>query len=78
MRTDRYRLTRWLNRDGSEAARELYDHQNDPREDVNIAARPENKALGEELTKQMQAGWKAATPCGDLAGPYSGAKNMDE
>jgi arylsulfatase A-like enzyme len=62
MRTDRYRLTRWLNRDGSEAARELYDHQNDPREDVNIAARPENKALVEELTKQMQAGWKAARP----------------
>jgi len=60
MRTDRYRLTRWLNRDGSEAARELYDHQNDPQEDVNIADRPENQALVEELTKQMQAGWKAA------------------
>jgi len=60
MRTDRYRLTRWLNRDGSEAARDLYDHQNDPQEDVNVAERPENKALVEELTKQMQAGWKAA------------------
>ncbi len=58
MRTDRYRLTRWLNRDGSEAARELYDHQNDPQENVNVAERPENKALVEELTKQMQAGWK--------------------
>lgn len=60
MRTDRYRFTRWLNRDGSEAARELYDHRDDPQENVNIADRPENKALVEELTKQMQAGWTAA------------------
>ncbi len=60
MRTDRYRLTRWLNRDGSEAARELYDHQSDPQEDVNVTDRPENKALVDELTRQMQAGWKAA------------------
>jgi hypothetical protein len=59
MRTDRYRLTRWLNRNGTEAARELYDHQNDPQENVNVADRPENKAVVEELTKQMQAGWKA-------------------
>ncbi len=59
MRTDRYRLTRWLNRNGTEAARELYDHQNDPQENANVADRPENKAVAEELTKQMQAGWKA-------------------
>jgi len=59
MRTDRYRLTRWLNRDGAEAAHELYDHQNDPQENVNIADRPENKALVAELTKQSQAGWQA-------------------
>ncbi len=60
MRTDRYRLTRWLTREGREAAREMYDHQNDPQENVNVADRPENKAVVEELTKQMQAGWKAA------------------
>jgi arylsulfatase A-like enzyme len=59
MRTDRYRFTRWLNRDGTEAARELYDHQNDPQENANLADRPENKALVEELTRQMQASWKA-------------------
>ena len=59
MRTDRYRLTRWLNRSGTEAARELYDHQNDPQENVNIADRPENKTLVADLTTQMQAGWKA-------------------
>ncbi|MFC1719240.1 iduronate sulfatase, partial [Candidatus Poribacteria bacterium] len=60
MRTNRYRLTRWLNKDGGEVDRELYDHQSDPYENVSIANRPENKTLVEELTKQMQAGWKAA------------------
>ena len=60
MRTERYRLTRWLNADGGEVARELYDHQSDPCENVNIADRPENKTLVAELTKQMKAGWKAA------------------
>jgi len=59
MRTDRYRLTRWLNRNGTEVAHELYDHQNDPQENVNIADRPENKVFVEQLTRQMQAGWKA-------------------
>jgi len=37
----------------------LCDHQNDPQENVNVADRPENKVLVEELTRQMQAGWKA-------------------
>ncbi len=60
MRTDRYRLTRWLKADGSEVARELYDHQNDPQENVNIVDRPGNETLVEKLTKQMQTGWKAA------------------
>lgn len=60
MRTDRYRLTRWLKPDGSEVAAELYDHENDPQENENIAGSPENASLVEELTKQMQAGWKAA------------------
>jgi iduronate 2-sulfatase len=59
MRTDRYRLTRWLNRNEAEVARELYDHQTDPQENVNIADRPENREVVEELTKQMQAGWRA-------------------
>lgn len=61
MRTDRYRLTRWMSRDGREAAIELYDHQLDPQENVNLAGRPENQALVKELTEKMKGGWKAAT-----------------
>lgn len=59
MRTDRYRLTRWLKPDGTELARELYDHQADPQENENVAERLENKALVEQLSQQLQAGWKA-------------------
>jgi arylsulfatase A-like enzyme len=62
MRTDRYRFTRWQNPDGSAVAVELYDHQADPKENVNIAGLPENAKLLEQLTEQFKAGWKAARP----------------
>jgi hypothetical protein len=60
MRTDRFRFTRWIAKDGTESARELYDHRADPQENRNIAGAPENRALVADLTAQMQAGWKAA------------------
>ena len=59
LRTDRYRFTRWLEKDGREVARELYDHQKDPQENENVAERSENKSLVDKLTRQSQAGWKA-------------------
>jgi len=63
MRTDRYRYTEWVKRTGGEAvARELYDHQNDPGENVNIASKPESKALVAKLSKMLHAGWRAALP----------------
>jgi arylsulfatase A-like enzyme len=60
MRTDRFRFTRWIAKDGTESARELYDHRADPQENRNIAEAPGNRAQVAELTAQMQAGWKAA------------------
>ena len=64
MRTDRYRFTIWVNRnDHSQVdAIELYDHQNDPQENVNIAHHPGNLALVQELTQQWKNGWQAAKP----------------
>jgi len=63
MRTDRYRLTLWQKRKGGQVvATELYDHQKDPAENVNVAAAPENAHLLKKLTAQLQAGWKAARP----------------
>ena len=64
LRTDRYRFTVWVNRkDHSKVdALELYDHQTDPQENQNIAQRPENAALVEQLMVQWKAGWKGALP----------------
>lgn len=64
MRTDRYRFTRWVRRDDHTQvdAVELYDHKNDPQENVNIAGDPRNKSLVAKLTRQWQAGWRGARP----------------
>jgi len=64
MRTRRYRFTRWVDRDDSARveAVELYDHETDPQENVNIAGDPKNAALVEELTRQLVAGWRGALP----------------
>lgn len=64
MRTDRYRFTRWVDRDDHSKveAVELYDHQTDPGENTNIANDPANKALVEKVTVQSLAGWKGALP----------------
>ncbi|MFH1918875.1 MAG: sulfatase [Planctomycetota bacterium] len=64
MRTDRYRFTRWQDRKEPDKVHgvELYAHQNDPEENVNLANRPEHADLVDELTVQLKAGWKAAKP----------------
>jgi hypothetical protein len=41
---------------------ELYDHQTDPQENINVAKRPENKALVDKLMVQWRAGWQGAKP----------------
>lgn len=62
LRTDRYRLTRWVEGDDPEAvvAVELYDHRSDPGENVNVAEDPANVGLVEELTERLRAGWREA------------------
>jgi len=62
MRTDRYRFTRWVDSNDHPKvdAVELYDHQTDPEENVNIASDQANKALVEKLTARWQAGVKGA------------------
>ena len=62
MRTDRYRYTEWAEPDKEPDARELYDHLKDPDENVNLANLPENRELVAEMSKMLQAGWKAARP----------------
>jgi iduronate 2-sulfatase len=64
MRTDRYRFTRWVERDNPEkvAALELYDHRADPQENQNIADDPANAGLVAQLTDQWKKGWRGAKP----------------
>jgi len=64
MRTDRYRFTVWVSRkDQTQVdAIELYDHQNDPQENTNIAKVPTNAVLVETLTAQWRKGWQGAKP----------------
>ena len=64
MRTDRYRFTIWVARDDHSKvdAIELYDHQNDPQENTNIAKKPENAELVNQLTEQWKKGWQGAKP----------------
>ena len=64
MRTDRYRFTVWVGRtDHSRLdAIELYDHQTDPQENVNIAKDPANAELVKQLMAQWSKGWQGAKP----------------
>lgn len=48
--TERYIYTEWMNEDRERYARMLYDLKADPGENLNVAERPENAALVEELS----------------------------
>ncbi|MHC4997251.1 MAG: sulfatase [Planctomycetota bacterium] len=60
IRTDRYRFTRWtkISNPKSVGGLELYDHQSDPAENTNIAHRPENAQLIQQLEAQLDASWE--------------------
>lgn len=62
MRTDRYRYTEWAEPGQEPVGIELYDHEADPGENVNIAGQPENKAVVAKLSKALHEGWQAARP----------------
>lgn len=64
MRTDRYRFTVWVLRNDHTKvdAIELYDHQADPQENINIAKKPENAQLVSQLMEQWKNGWQGAKP----------------
>ncbi|MBP8260491.1 MAG: DUF4976 domain-containing protein, partial [Verrucomicrobia bacterium] len=64
MRTDRYRFTAWLQRRNPDQvdAFELYDHQADPQENVNLARQPASGELIDRLLPQLRAGWRGALP----------------
>ena len=54
MRTDRYRYTEWAKPGEPPVGVELYDHQEDPNENVNLARHPEHKELTAQLSRQLR------------------------
>ena len=57
IRTDQYRFTQYSRSNGALTGRMLYDHQNDPSEDINIAEHENQagivKSLGDRLKKSI-------------------------
>jgi iduronate 2-sulfatase len=63
IRTERYRYIEWRDRlDRRLVAVELYDHETDPMENVNIAKAPGNEGLVKQLAERLKLGWPAAKP----------------
>ena len=61
MRTERFRYTEWQDRKTKEAiARELYDHEKDPDENVNAVEEPQYAKDVERLAAMLKQGWRAA------------------
>jgi iduronate 2-sulfatase len=62
MKTDRYRFVQWADEKKNFAKYELYDHQTDPQENVNLANQPQYADKVKELSAMLKAGWKNAGP----------------
>jgi arylsulfatase A-like enzyme len=57
IQTDRYRYTEWIKGSNGElVARDLFDHEADPDENVNISKLPENADLVSQLSELLQQG----------------------
>lgn len=54
MRTDRYRFNLWISTNNDIIAKELYDHQKDPEENINIVDQAKNNSLVAELTDKLR------------------------
>ncbi len=63
MRTKRFRYTEWQDKKTREVmARELYDHDKDPQENVNAADQPQYEQDVQRLALMLKQGWRAALP----------------
>ena len=70
MRTARHRYSEWVAYDPTTFsanmshvyARELYDHSNDPEENLNVVNQTAFKGVAAELAHQLRGGWRKALP----------------
>ncbi len=56
IKTDRFRYTEWSKTDGNVYARMLFDHIQDPFENLNISELPENQEIIQKLSKMLRDG----------------------
>jgi iduronate 2-sulfatase len=63
LRTERWRYTEW---DEGRRGRELYDHENDSRELINLAEKPDHAATVAQLSTQLRAAVASTLPAGGL------------
>lgn len=59
LRTARWRYTQW---NSKKPEVELYDHEQDPLEQVNLVSRPDHEQTIEQLASQLEAAVKASLP----------------
>ncbi|MPY91077.1 MAG: sulfatase-like hydrolase/transferase [Luteitalea sp.] len=62
IKTDRYRLVEWRVPNKDFVEHELYDHNRDPNENLNVAGRPEYAEVVKELSGRLQKGWRGELP----------------
>jgi arylsulfatase A-like enzyme len=63
VRTNRYRYVAWMNTEtGGFVAWELYDHESDPGEHINLAGRPGYAETLAELEALRRSGWRSTLP----------------
>jgi iduronate 2-sulfatase len=60
IRTEQHRYTEWRTEGGDVMGVELYDHQTDPQENINLAGRAASRRVVDQLSAQLRAGWRAA------------------
>ncbi|MGV3753908.1 MAG: sulfatase [Verrucomicrobiota bacterium] len=73
LRTARWRYTEW---DEGNKGRELYDHDKDPKELINLAAISEHAATVAELSKQLREAVKASLPADGKMPEFLGSAPM--
>jgi arylsulfatase A-like enzyme len=62
VRTAEFRYTEWKDKTGTVTANELYDHRNDPEENVNVVAEAAYKGDAARMSEVLNSGWKKALP----------------
>ncbi len=68
IRTDQYRFVEWyawdkeLKKPGILLASELFDHETDPDENMNLANDSSYEQIKDALSLQLKQGWRYALP----------------